>query len=304
MLSNWQKGLMIAAVSAAGTAAILGPRLRAAGIPATNSLTYSGTLSKADGQPENGPHSILVYFWDTATGGVTPLCQTLPAATQTAVTNGRFTVALPDSCTQVIKANPDLYVEVTVDGSPVGRTKLGAVPYAMEANHAVSADRASAADRAAAADKATASSELANSIAGVTARTGALESTFSRASFVAYNDSPDRYQSTTGKWPGNAVVFNNGAVWSTTNYEFTAPVAGYYSFSWSAFSLVASGRTFLRKNTTDQMQTDANGKPFTMILELAAGDKVSLGGTANYPMTWYGAFAHNAFSGYLISAKQ
>lgn len=304
MLSNWQKGLMVAAVSVAGTAAILGTRTWAAGIPAAQTLTYSGTLSKVDGQPESGSHSILVYFWDTPVGGATPLCQTPPSATQTAVTSGHFSVALPDNCTQVIKATPDLYVEVTVDGVSVGRTKLGAVPYAVEAGHATNADKAALADRATSADKASASSELASSIAALTTRAAALEGTFKRASFVAYNDAPaQRDQSTIGKWPGNAVVFNNGSVWSTTSYEFTAPVAGYYSFSWSAFSPAPTGRTFLRKNDVDQMQTDANGKPFTMILELAAGDKVSLGGSASYPMNWYGAFAHNAFSGYLVSVK-
>ncbi len=35
-----------------------------------------------------------------------------------------------------MKANPDLWIEVQVEGSLLGRSKLGAVPYALEAGRA------------------------------------------------------------------------------------------------------------------------------------------------------------------------
>jgi hypothetical protein len=57
---------------------------------------------------------------------------------------GRFQVALTD-CDAEVKKNHNLWTEVRVDGASLGRTKLGAVPYAIEAAHATSADEASGA---------------------------------------------------------------------------------------------------------------------------------------------------------------
>jgi hypothetical protein len=60
---------------------------------------------------------------------------------------GRFQLALPD-CQAAVGASPDLWLEAIVDGKSLGRTKLGAVPYAIEASHAVSADSADGASGA------------------------------------------------------------------------------------------------------------------------------------------------------------
>jgi hypothetical protein len=57
------------------------------------------------------------------------------------LSSGAFQVVLPAACTTAIHANGDLWVEVFVDGTTLGRTKLGAVPYAVEADHAVRADQ-------------------------------------------------------------------------------------------------------------------------------------------------------------------
>jgi hypothetical protein len=124
-------------------AAFLAGRVVASGIPATNALTYSGTLQDGSGAPIAGSHNIQVAFWPAATGGTTPACQT--ASTAIALDAGRFSIALPDACRTPVQASGDTWVEVLVDGASLGRTKLGAVPYAVEANHAVNADNASAA---------------------------------------------------------------------------------------------------------------------------------------------------------------
>jgi hypothetical protein len=57
-------------------------------------------------------------------------------------------VVLPDACVTAAHAKADLWVDVSVDGASIGRTKLGAVPYAVEAEHAVSATNATKAQTA------------------------------------------------------------------------------------------------------------------------------------------------------------
>ena len=130
-------------VAARGLAAGLGYAIRAAasGFPASNALSYAGVLEDATG-PISGSHNILVTLYDAATGG-NNLCQSAPAAL--AITDGHFSVQLPDACTTAVGANPNVWVDVLVDGSDTGRTKVGAVPYAVEAKHTPNADTASAA---------------------------------------------------------------------------------------------------------------------------------------------------------------
>jgi hypothetical protein len=115
-------------------------RARAGGIPAAQALTYSGVLTDASGTPLVGSKSILVQLYDQATGG-TAQCTIGPTVVTLAA--GAFKVALPDTCAAAVHATPDLWVDVFVDGASVGRSKLGAVPYAVEADHASTATQAS-----------------------------------------------------------------------------------------------------------------------------------------------------------------
>src|SRR5262249_48869424 len=92
------------------------------------------------------------------TGG-TALCSS--AAASVSLVGGAFQASLGDSCTTIVRANPDLWIDVLIDGASVGRTKLGAVPYAVEADHAVSASSATTATTAA-----TASALAAGPVAG------------------------------------------------------------------------------------------------------------------------------------------
>lgn len=105
---------------------------RASGIPSTNTLSYSGTLLN-NGQPDNMSHFILIKLW--VKGDANAACSTIPAG-NTSVTNGRFTLALDSSCVAVIHKNPDVEVEIVVDGTSMGKTSLAAVPYAVEADTA------------------------------------------------------------------------------------------------------------------------------------------------------------------------
>ena len=114
---------------------------RGAGVPAANALTYTGYLETPEGAPVTAPVNVSIALWSAASAG-TKACEA--AAEMVTPVAGRFQITLPQTCTTAVKAQPDLWLETTVDGAALGRTKLGAVPYALEANHATSADSASA----------------------------------------------------------------------------------------------------------------------------------------------------------------
>jgi hypothetical protein len=121
----------IALAASAGT--LLAVRARAAGIPDADVLTYTGYLENPDGSALTGKHAISVRFL-AAADATKALC-TGDAPSKDALVSGRFQVPLPD-CADIVKANPNLFVDVQVDGAWLGATKLGAVPYAIEAGRA------------------------------------------------------------------------------------------------------------------------------------------------------------------------
>ncbi len=123
-------GLSCAVILAGALAGYLAGTAGASGIPTTDPLFYSGTLTDTAGKPFSGSKSMGVDLWSAKTGG-TKRCTT-PVKTVT-VTVGRFRVALSKTCVEAIKQSPDLWVESTVDGASMGRAKIGAVPYAVEA---------------------------------------------------------------------------------------------------------------------------------------------------------------------------
>jgi hypothetical protein len=140
------------------------------GIPATAAMTYSGTLEDPSGAPLGGTKSIGLTFWDQAANG-TSQCSVPPS--QLALDQGRFDIILPDTCTAAVKANPDLWIEITVDGASLGRSKAGAVPYAVEAAHAVNSDTAANATNATKATTATNATSATNATNATNATTAA-----------------------------------------------------------------------------------------------------------------------------------
>lgn len=130
----WMGGLSIAAGSVVlGYAA---GRARAAGLHAPDPLTYRGVLTDLTGVPLSGSKNIQVQFWDQAAGGAVQ-CSVGPMPV--GLVAGTFEVALPEGCTTAVHATKDLWAEVFVDGSSLNRAKLGAVPYAVEADTASNA---------------------------------------------------------------------------------------------------------------------------------------------------------------------
>lgn len=120
-------------VATAGTVGYGVRAARADGVADTGTLTYTGTLEDTAGKPISGTKSIGVTVWDAPTAG-TKVCGASPSNID--VLNGRFDVTLPDACATAAQTNPKLWIEVTVAGESLGRARMGAVPYAIEAGRA------------------------------------------------------------------------------------------------------------------------------------------------------------------------
>lgn len=106
---------------------------RAGGIPAPETLFYSGFLQEA-GKPVEGERNFDVVVWDSMSK-TTELCST--SATAVPVKGGRFRIALAEECTGVMRNNANTFVEVLVNDASLGVAKIGAVPYAVEAGNGV-----------------------------------------------------------------------------------------------------------------------------------------------------------------------
>lgn len=135
-------GLAVLSGAALVTIGFMAGRARAGGAPTAAALTYSGSLNDAAGNPLSGKHNMEIELFDAAKDG-NPLCDTKAAALE--LVNGRFSMTLEEKCTTAVKGTPNAWAEVFVDGKSTGRTKLAAVPFALEATHATSADSASGA---------------------------------------------------------------------------------------------------------------------------------------------------------------
>lgn len=154
MNRTWKLTLVCVAVTAGVVAAFLAGLAQAGGIPESGALTYSGLLQDSAGAPLSEPQWVEVKFWNdvTASAPNNQVCDTgTPAAI--GLVNGRFSIQLPDQCTTGVGNDPQVWAEVFVGATPsavasLGRAKIGAVPYAVEASHAVSAVNATMAGTA------------------------------------------------------------------------------------------------------------------------------------------------------------
>jgi hypothetical protein len=100
-----------------------------------NPLYYGGVLDEG-GRPVEGMRTVTVRLWDMAIGGTAACTTTAP---NTAFSGGRFRVALDAACAGSVRMNPNLWAEVQVEATTFPRSKLGAVPYALEAGRATAA---------------------------------------------------------------------------------------------------------------------------------------------------------------------
>ena len=104
--------------------------------------------------------------------------------------------------------------------------------------------------------------------------------------------------------PFNTVIYNIGSHYNSTNYRFTAPVAGVYQISISFFCNGGSGRMSMKVNggAYNNMQTQWNSTgnwSYSAAIYLNANDYVTVG-------DWQGLsgatpyMGHSNFSGYLL----
>jgi hypothetical protein len=117
----------------------------AEGAPTSQPLFYGGLVTSRDGAPLDASHAVSVSLFAAESAG-TALCSTPSLAVEFKL--GRFRIALPtgdNGCAQAIATNPDTWVELTVDSTTFPRSKVGAMPYAIEAGHAKSATAVSGA---------------------------------------------------------------------------------------------------------------------------------------------------------------
>jgi hypothetical protein len=137
---NKRQMLISLGLTTIGTLAGLGLKtVFADGIPALMPLYYSGTLTEG-GQLVTGTRAMTVNLWSDGTIGGSPLCTTVASTAN--VVSGRFRMALASSCKAIVNQKSNVYVEVIDGATSLGRSPIGAVPYAVEADHAVNADNA------------------------------------------------------------------------------------------------------------------------------------------------------------------
>jgi hypothetical protein len=119
----------------------------AEGAPTSKPIFYAGVLEN-EGQSAEGRFTIALQLSAAETGDA-ELCTS--RSENVMVTKGRFRVEVSSSCVAFMRDHTDVWVAVEyVDEAGIkhelpGRTKVGAVPYAMEAEHAKSASQASGA---------------------------------------------------------------------------------------------------------------------------------------------------------------
>lgn len=124
-----------------------GLRVYAENVPVDTPLFYAGTLEE-DGKLVDGTRSLTLSIWDREMEG-TMVCSS--TTEKLPVTAGRFRMALSDACVAELRGgakSADVYVAISfkdeggVPHDVPGRTKIGAVPFALKAESASTASGA------------------------------------------------------------------------------------------------------------------------------------------------------------------
>lgn len=273
MRSSLKWAAVAVGAAAIVAAAFVGGRAWAGGIPAAGALTYSGLLQDATGAALTGTQYVEVKFWnDTAASAAANLLCDTGTPTGIGLVNGRFSIALPDACTTKVGSNAGIWAEVIVGATAnaagsLGRAKIGAVPFAVEANHAVSADSASAG--------------LATQLATIQAEVHPA-SAF-RAYLTAATSIPNQVQT---RVIFDHVDFDLATEYDNTTGIFTPKQAGYYlvqcGFEFVGNNVVGDWNAAILRNGAEVTGTDleaSNGNgisPFvSAVAKLSASDSVT-----------------------------
>ena len=303
-----------AAIIALATATLAGAfvagyraHVLAEGAPTMQPLFYSGTL-EVDGALASGEYTVVMTLHDDATAG-NELCG---VESKTTVEGGRFRIDASD-CAAAVAGEPDAWVQVVFTGGDgvehvlPERAKIGAVPYALEAQHAVSASSPSG--------------SFATTIQQLTERVSALEAGSAHSSaFLAYKDKPQTIPDNPVNSTPRIVVFDDVRFDASNEYDemngrFTAKAGGLYEFSctiaWDVdVSADGTWEVALELNGSELIYNGHYGdgkaltKTLTTVLELEQNDDVTCnglttqaGGTPLF-VGFNGTF--NSFSGHRI----
>ena len=124
-----------------------------------SSFSYQGVLLDGSGQPQSGPVDLTIRLWDQGFAGTLLYKQELentslvdgvfavqigPTGVGTDIPTNPLTASLSDVLTTDLGSSGEVWLEVAVDGStPLARTRLQSVPFAVKADSATQADTAS-----------------------------------------------------------------------------------------------------------------------------------------------------------------
>ena len=301
-MTKRRTGLLVlgACLLASAFGAGYGLSVLAQGAPTTQPLFYSGVL-EVDGAPASGVYTVKIELYDAATKGHS-LCD---VKADVDVEDGHFRIDASD-CADALAAEPDAWVATSfVDSADEEhaipqRSKVGAVPYALEAQHAVSASKPSG--------------TLANTIDDLTGRVRALEVGSAQSSaFLVFKNSAQ----TTPAGEATTVLFDEVAVDVGDEYDpaegkFTANADGLYEFSCTIAWAIGAGmpgtwEVALALNgfefTYSGMYTDSESvtRTLTGVMALEKGDGVTCsalaGATADLNI---GHYAYNTFTGHRL----
>lgn len=121
-------------------------------------ISYQGRLTNNSGQPITTPVDVTFTFWDAETGG-NQFVGFSDTDTVTPSANGTFTTTIGDDPGNPIPAvyfmSDSVWLNISVGGTHLApRTRMIAVPYAIQSSHATTADSAVTAANATDADNA------------------------------------------------------------------------------------------------------------------------------------------------------
>lgn len=97
-------------------------------------VVYSGQVLEGGEPVPDGSRSIGLSLWTEPSGATGGLCD-MPAQSVT-TTHGNFSLTLSSECADAFETNEEVYVQLSVDGTVLPRSRAGAVPYAVRAEHA------------------------------------------------------------------------------------------------------------------------------------------------------------------------
>jgi hypothetical protein len=276
-----QTAIILVGVAILGALAGLGLKALAAGIPSPTSLYYAGTLTET-GVPVNGTRAITVNLWPDGTTSSTALCTTVASTVN--VNNGRFRIPLSSTCKTAINQNANAWVEVIDGTTSLGRSPVGAVPYAVESDHAVSATTATTAASAVAAGTANAAGgTLATVISGLQAQV------HTASAFRARLTTPIAVSSgTLTSVPFDTVEFDLNTEYSAATGVFAPKISGIYiiicQFQYVMSTNTSACSATITKNGADFIESDSPTLPpisggdahcdaeVTTTVQAAAGD--------------------------------